>query len=72
MIPVGENEARKELFEAIAKYMSVMMGAVDREEIEKMIAGVLAFMWTNWHKEPYYPVTMLPVEESRPWWKFWA
>ena len=64
------NTSRQDLINAIKYYLSSIYKESDEEYMEKMIAGVLAFIAVNYFQEPYYPV--IGVEEvKKHWWEFW-
>lgn len=55
------------LNQAIAEYMRHLMNSgapLNAGEIERMVSGVKAFMWVNWYKDPYLPLTIGFVESQ--------
>lgn len=66
-----EENPRDSLYFALRRYLKVNP-SMDDEEIERIFAGVLAFIWVNLWGDPYQPVYMYPTEEEpKKWWQFW-
>lgn len=42
----------------------------DREEIDRLFAGILAFIHVNMWEQPYLPVQTV-IDEPTRWWEFW-
>lgn len=66
------DESRKQLKIALRNYMKVALHDDDDEWCEKMFAGVLAFIFVNYYKEPYLPHNFEIIEEKqKKWYEFW-
>jgi hypothetical protein len=59
-----ENNIKQNLEDAVKKYMDRFMNTYNVEDQERMIAGIYAFMWTEWHKEPYLPVNTFSYSDD--------
>lgn len=46
------------------------MDKADREEIDRLFAGILAFIHVNMWEQPYLPVQTV-TDEPTKWWEFW-
>jgi len=66
----NEENSRELLRIALERYLKPEY--LGDDELERLFAGILAFIWTNIWGEPYQPVYMYPVEEKpKKWWQFW-
>jgi len=65
--------ARNHLTESVLEYCRVFFNDDDKDYNERFVAGVMAFLHTNYYREPYMPVVGLKdVEEAKKrWWEFW-
>ena len=64
---------RENLATSLSMYLEDVYGVRDREEQERIISGVLAFIVVNIYKEPFYPVIGVEdyEEEQKKWSQFW-
>lgn len=63
--------ARNHLTEAVLEYCRVFFNDDDKDYNERFVAGVMAFLHTNYYEKPYMPVVGVEEYSEKKWWQFW-
>lgn len=65
-----DRDPKEMIKTAMRIYLENCEWRLDEAELERIVSGMMAFVWTNLLQEPYCPVDMFPVE-AKKWYQFW-
>ena len=63
---------RQKLKEALDYYLDQVWQINNREDCERMFAGILAFIAVDARRDSYLPLNIdVCAEKKKHWWEFW-